>query len=396
MKKIFFAFVLMVFMSYSCANFAQTKDLATNGTIHLNITPALSNEGIAFENIVESIDKIIPLQQNTADAIVASVMDCIVTNEYIYILDTYEGKGIAVFDIDGNFVTRIKRGGGPGDINQGITFFYDNDNESLFVFDFFFIKEYTKKGEYVKSYPIDYKEMGGDIKDIKKIPGGFLAAIQSSYEQCHIVKLNSDLNILWKTKLPILSQELPKAVVQGYGSNLWVVRGIDNDIYKFDDDSLKVFYHLDFKDYEYIVKKEYHGQESVKYYIELMRSVETGKYIFHNTPFSESQNYLSFSMWNGHDFTSIFYNTRTKKIIKTTKDVGSLFYVIEGHKAMGKGNVFFGRISPERISESSKWNWNGINPNNLLSDKNMAILNNAKADDNPIIVIYKLKSDIKQ
>ncbi|MBO7441100.1 MAG: hypothetical protein J6U21_15620, partial [Bacteroidales bacterium] len=192
------------------------------------------------------------------------------------------------------------------------------------------------------------------------------------------------------------SQELPKAVVQGYGSNLWVVRGIDNDIYKFDDDSLKVFYHLDFKDYEYIVKKEYHGQESVKYYIELMRSVETGKYIFHNTPFSESQNYLSFSMWNGHDFTSIFYNTRTKKIIKTTKDVGSLFYVIEGHKAMGKGNVFFGRISPERISESSKWNWNGINPNNLLSDKNMAILNNAKADDNPIIVIYKLKSDIKQ
>ena len=63
---------------------------------------------------------------------------------------------------------------------------------------------------------------------------------------------------------------------------------------------------------------------------------------------------------------------------------------------MSTGDIFYGCISPERISEKSEWNWNGINPNNLLSDEDMVTLKNAKEDDNPIIVIYKLKTDIKQ
>lgn len=395
MKTNFLTYILIMILSYACTNSVQTKKLSTNNVINLDVASALSREGVAFENVVESIDKIITLQQNTADAIVAEILSYIVTDEYIYILDTYEARGVIIFDINGNFVTRIKRGEGPGEINAGYSIFYDNDENKLFVNDFIFIKEYTKEGRYVKSYPIDYPHIGGDIKDIQKNHYGFVAVIQTSYEESKIVQLDADMTILWETKLPYLPQELPKSIVKSYDSNSWIVRVIDNNIYKLVGDSIIINYHVDLKDYEHIVKNEYHGHDFAKHYTMLMRNIESGKYIFHNAFFCESEDYLSFSIWSSHNFTNICYNKTTKEIAKMTKEIGTLFYVISDNKPL-TGNTFYGRISPERISEKSEWNWNGINPNNLLSDKDMATLKNAKPDDNPIIVIYKLKSVIKQ
>ena len=56
----------------------------------------------------------------------------------------------------------------------------------------------------------------------------------------------------------------------------------------------------------------------------------------------------------------------------------------------GHHNMFYGIIVPEVLSEKGEI----INPNNLLSAKDIEILKNAKEDDNPIIVIYKLKDNL--
>ena len=55
----------------------------------------------------------------------------------------------------------------------------------------------------------------------------------------------------------------------------------------------------------------------------------------------------------------------------------------------GQKNTLCGIILPEDIEDC----WTN-NPNNLLSAKDIEILKNAKPDDNPIIVIYKLKDNL--
>lgn len=58
-------------------------------------------------------------------------------------------------------------------------------------------------------------------------------------------------------------------------------------------------------------------------------------------------------------------------------------------------NCLNGVIMPEEfLYDKSEDAWDGSNPNNLISDEDMAKLKAVKPDDNPIIVLFKLKDDI--
>jgi hypothetical protein len=56
-----------------------------------------------------------------------------------------------------------------------------------------------------------------------------------------------------------------------------------------------------------------------------------------------------------------------------------------------------GVVDPEYMingSRNSDFGWDGSNMNGLISDEDMAKLKAVKPDDNPIIVLFKLKDDI--
>ena len=72
------------------------------------------------------------------------------------------------------------------------------------------------------------------------------------------------------------------------------------------------------------------------------------------------------------------------------------FITIETTLSTGK-NWFVGLITPEYFISKDipeEYRWDGSNPNNLISDEDMARLKAVKPDDNPIIVLFKLKDNI--
>ena len=82
--------------------------------------------------------------------------------------------------------------------------------------------------------------------------------------------------------------------------------------------------------------------------------------------------------------TWLCYNSRVAEtIFSAMSESSSMDFVI------GQKNSFAGDIECDEIDKCWKHN-----PNNLLSAKDIEILKNAKADDNPIIVIYKLKDNL--
>ena len=93
---------------------------------------------------------------------------------------------------------------------------------------------------------------------------------------------------------------------------------------------------------------------------------------------------------------SVVYNKNTGKTwkkINCKDDSPSIFGILgessNQNQVIGQKNSFYGTIDIEDIEDC----WQN-NPNNLLSPKDIEILKNAKEDDNPIIVIYKLKDNL--
>ncbi len=378
-------------------NSIQTKSISNNDVIDIDVASVLSGKGIALEDIVESIDKVISLQ-TTEEAMVGSWIDYLMTDDNIYITDLYQGGSVVIFDINGKFVSRINKGQGPGEINVAVcNIFYDYANNRLFVHDFAFLKEYTQDGQYIQTYLVDYQQIKGDIKAIQKIPEGFLAVTQDANFETSVVQFDTTMTMIWSTKMPNLPQEDTRRLIRGVGNNYWLTRTLDNNFYNCSGDSIQLVYHLDLKNFEHIVKEEYRGPDHASMFVKAMGNIESGKYIFMCCPFGESEDYISFRIWTSGSNINIFYNKKNGQLLKESKVMGSLFDIVSSnYRTLGKSNYFYSLINPERLLVGRAWNWNGVNPNNLLSDKDMATLKKTKPDDNPIIVIYKLKADIKK
>ena len=384
-------FAISVMLSCNTATNPSVK-----GVVNIDLSTVLSDDDddVALEDIIESIDRIIPLQTEEG-ALVDEIIGYLVTDEYIYILDMYEGRSVVIFNNKGEFVTRIRKGNGPGEINFAQHLFYDYENDRLFIQDFVCFMEYSKDGKFLQNYPIDYQVMNGSIEGVQKTHDGFLATVIEGVCDSKIIRFDTNMTVKWEIKLPHVPFELSKYVARGVGGRNWIIRNLDNNLYNYSNDSIEIC-HLDLGDYEYSDVEEYEGDDPVGHLSKLIGNINKGKYLFYSLPlFCESEDYLSFSLITKDSYgVDIYYHKDTKSVFKTKHIDGSLMDVVYlNRRSKGDGNVFYGIINAERLSGGG-WNWDGHNPNGLLSDSDMAVLKNVKLDDNPIIVIYTLKKDV--
>ena len=132
---------------------------------------------------------------------------------------------------------------------------------------------------------------------------------------------------------------------------------------------------------------------------DLERDIPEKEYLFEGE-YLETQDHLYLHLnTNNYKVKELVYNKKTAKSYCLVLKQQSLtsFVQIETASCYTRSNWLVGIIRPENfVSEdiSQQYRWDGSNPNNLISDEDMSKLKAVKPDDNPIIVLFKLKDDI--
>lgn len=104
-------------------------------------------------NISKEISKIeyVPLElTDDNESMIASILDCCVTNEYIFIVSSKQG-GVFQFNRQGRFVRKFaKTGNGPGETQQILSVSADDNKSLLYVSELFSTSVYRFDGSFVK------------------------------------------------------------------------------------------------------------------------------------------------------------------------------------------------------------------------------------------------------
>ena len=116
----------------------------------LNLDPIFESKTFSLNDLIDTI-KIIALETNS-ESILSDVKSLKMSDKYIIVQDRYQNEGIAIFDINGKFVRRLRRGNGPGEINVLISF--DFDEHFLYTLQVEKVNKYSLSGDFIESYPV--------------------------------------------------------------------------------------------------------------------------------------------------------------------------------------------------------------------------------------------------
>ena len=374
----------------------EKMSVSNDGAIVIDVNSALKNEPRYLDDIVESVE-LIPLETTEASIVGGFGITGTITDQYIYAEDIYnQAHGLIIFERNGKFVKRILPGNGPEEVPYFENVFYSD--EFLYILGAQRLAKYTSNGEFV-----DYQQFKDLAIDIQKIGDGFLTILpqyQNKQKKFKIIKYNSNLKKVSENSLvPIPFPNAFKSLSSVDGVNCLVYRFADNNIYNYANDDFRVKYRLEYPDYEYhLTYNDYKNlsseeQRSVHHY--LSNNMGDNKFIFSGT-LHNSEDYLLIDMSSkGFRNQMIVYNKKTGKTWKCEypRENNTIFNIMDKSSNMdhiiGQKNSFYGSITPGYKEDSSI-----NNTHNLLSAKDIEILKNAKEDDNPIIVIYKLKDNL--
>ena len=393
-KLVLFIILLSVI---GCTTTEKKGAQPDDGTIVIDVNSALKNEPRNFEDMIESIE-LIPLETTEA-SVVGELFDFIVTDSNIFLSDSYmESLGLIMFDRNGKFVKRFAHGNGPGEIISVSDVFYGGNNLYVYSDPVRKFYKFTSNGEFVNDKNSSDEQTAFTIK----YGDGFLLVrphwLDMREQKFRVIKTDSNFVKLSEAKL----DKNPFTFLTNHlscidGVNCLVFRFGDDIVYNYANDSLSLKYRLDYPDFWYdystckdVEKPSYEGGGRKA----LDRNMDEGKFLF-GGKLQNCDDYLIFKMYGKNaNIKTVFYNKNTGKTWQLeNQDESSVFNLIKTmgtEQLPGHHNTFCGIIIPEELTEKGEIN----NPNNLFSAKDIEILKNAKEDDNPIIVIYKMKDNL--
>ncbi|MBO7463607.1 MAG: 6-bladed beta-propeller [Bacteroidales bacterium] len=385
-------FLILILFLIGCTSSEKKNTQPDDGAIVIDVNSALKGEARYIEDMVESVE-VIPLE-TTEESIVGDVSNCLVTDNYIFINDLYEHRGgLAMFDRHGKFIKRFRCGNGPEEIISAFNIFYSND--AIYVGSVKMLYKISLDGKFLGSKENEF------VPSITKIPDGFLMIQSETMNddgQFKVIKTDTNLVKISEHCLdsnPFLSNT---GIDCFDGVNSLIYRFADNNIYTFSDDGIKVKYRLSYPDFEYqIPYAEYENlpmEQRLTAASQLLKKIDEDKYIFIGE-LLDSDDYLTFYIVNEEDWLPVLFNKNTGKAFvqehQHTEPFSPFTFMYRNKYAhiTGQKNTFSGILTSSIAADCCD-----NNPHNLFSDKDIEVLKNAKEDDNPIVVIYKLKDNL--
>lgn len=349
----------------------------------LNFNSALTNppKRSFIYDIVDSV-QIIALETND-ESVLNDFVNFEFGPEFIYILDFSHAGSVAIFRHDGSFVKRIPVGQGPGEIYNAIDITFDFAKNELLVFQLGGVNRYTADGLFKDHYDVQYF-----IEDMMPKPNGdgyvvVQAEGANRYRLFTVFWVDSCFSIQRSVNLPLRTylNHNPHLLTHSVDGFVNLSRFIDSDVYAIGDSTIRIKRQLDFSD----CALELPEVDDISDYNQY-KSLESDTKFLYTAGFCETNNYEFYTFKSKSDYLVFYRNKNTGEIIGPI-EISSKHSLLEAPSvyAHSYGDFF---ISIEyHTDDLMHYEANS----KVFSPAQMEILRNSKPDDNPLIILYRLK-----
>ncbi|MBR4264422.1 MAG: 6-bladed beta-propeller [Bacteroidales bacterium] len=373
-----FVLICVIFFLCSCNN----RDNIDETMIVYDFSREINNEKISIDDIIDTMH-VIKLETNDS-SLLGIIVHVEIGEEYIYILDKFQGGSVSIFSKNGSFVKRLEHGEGPKEIIHPHSICYNHKNKTLIVGMSSEVKIFTSAGDYIKTYNVPFY-----YNDIIDYDNGYLLsqlAGQNNQKKFSIIQTDSEFKI---NNIFYLSEDVVECIT-GYSfcpiseKCIRVFQPFNYNIYSIENDSLKLNYRVELGENQLPMGKFDN--------YELFFKEFTQDKITFRGQFAEVSNYQYFELETGGDLSIIFVllNKTTGEIRSGAIGEKMSEKIILGSNFAGTYNDYFVKVFSWEMNNYSRrdlmWENIGNTPKEVV-DKIKAL----KEDDNPIIILYKLK-----
>ncbi len=399
--KNYIAGLIIFFLVIGCQHIDYVViDSKSDSSKVLNLDQIFEYQPYTINDLIDTIN-VIALETNSA-SILSSIELIEMLGNYIIIQDRYQNGSIAIFDINGKFIRRLNQGNGPGEINTVTNF--DVDEHFLYTLQSEKVNKYSLSGDFIDSYPV--MAMHNTLFDcIKVVDDGFLLAIypcdskSGKYEVLHTDKdFNAKRQFVFDHSFVGYNSNNE---FRGSNNNVIFFPSMCNTVYQFDNNSFKPLYVLNYPKYENTFESKPDCWSSGLDF--LQKHCSQNKFFTEGRLFQASDYlYLTFFDGFGH-LVRIYLDTingkyRSGYYPSFDKDAPIWLISYYGFVMCTYKDYFVHALPPDAYLNVPK----GYDaPGNHLiesvsqlqhiSDEDKQKILNAKDDDNPLIIMYKLK-----
>ncbi len=399
--------ILFVAFTFWCCNSTNEKDYKVSEVI--NADPSEVKEFVTLSEIADSVI-CIKLQCDSLD-VIGKAREIVIRDKYIYVQDIAQ-QCIFVFDKQGRFVSQLaKKGEGPDEYVWLGPFYIDEEEQSIDIID---------KGpnpSMLKKYTIPDSRFLGEspianisFNSSKRKDSCYYFATQQIDNVINDKKTNADL-IIWNDRKKYARSVFEKEIETGHSSfcpniesfvqngkgELFVSMMYDNTFYRLEEDSVIPVYTIDFGHYNMdnsIGNKSLNEQLA---YIE-----RKSRLAFFPVLTMNDEDIMAFSYYFKGDGDRFFREEDFRQYIRFKKN-GKVIHakkikndLTSFPDYMYVSSYFFDCIHEVRYKNylvdiiHPYYYLKKRNANQVFTDK----IGEVTAEDNPIIIMVKLKSEL--
>lgn len=364
----------------------------SKNTTCINLKDLNLEHGTKLSNIADSVN-IIQLETSTEN-IIGKIEKISLQKDKIYILDRMKNPGIYVFSDTGKYICRIgQKGPGPEEYIEPTDF--DIYGDSVFILDQFKAKLliYSTDGTFISEARLPIIATGISVVNDSTFLFNSIDADNShlgEYAGCNLFTTDQDFNIVkagFKRKHGLYTSVwIPSNFIRsGKGTNYHPAFG--NTIYNITPNGdIYANYIIDFGNRELPEKFTYEENWS-----EFISDEIQKRYLIFPGDFVTSDNWLLFEFLDNHESRFCYHNRLSGKTLLTYGFGNDINDIPVGKFYASKGDTLISAISSDMIEL-----WRDNMPENdreiILSGKYYNLIRNMTSDNNPLLLLTKLKS----
>lgn len=348
------------------------------GLTKIQMGDIVGNNSFSMCEILDTMF-VIPLETRD-ESVLGHILDIKFSKERIYVKD--DNDQLMIFDLNGKYINKLKKGQGPGEIIRPYAFDYDENTQQLIVLQSWGFIFYDKNGQYIEEERHPFIAL-----DFVSTKEGYIF-FDYRYQNHHHDSNGSFAMFITDKSFKVRSKGinvipdglkndicLYKTSLLSKLSDSFVVSQVCNDtIYEVNDGCFKAKYVIDFNNKIHITSKS-----------DINDIYESTGFYYMGSMFEVEGMYQQFWFRNYKIGQCVVYRN-----VKTGKMVGG---TMAYYDATEYPPYCFGTMTTYKdffvsyIYPADNMKYSSVK----LSDKSKQLLNKMSEEDNPVLVLYKVK-----
>lgn len=226
----------------------------SGAVINIDLNEGMDNDCLEMTDLIDTV-VFIPLETNE-ESLIGRMEQVFVTEGYVYV-QTGFGKGseLFVFDIEGNFVNKIRQGQGPGEVYRIYDVAYDRYKKQIVLYDHPYLAIYDEKGDFVERKRLPFGFFSFEVTE-----KGYVFKTDGDHRtNGHMGELSKQSLLVTDKDFKVQYAALPhlyssffgtQTYLHDNGETLMLTECMNDTVYEIVDNKLKPRYRLDYSDHK--------------------------------------------------------------------------------------------------------------------------------------------------